>query len=635
MARGGILMAIFIMVVTLLVMAACGSEEEEPTAVPAAPAPATPAPATAAAPTAPAAPVTVAPAAPAPTAPAAPVTVAPAAPAPVAKALDLDEIFGPQLVALTNKLGLTIELPPIPTTEPKYGGAINIWGQDVRAWDPHKHISYYLWNMNAFTHPMLIRNSFGPGTSPTNTNYEPNIAESWDISGDLKTLVFNLRKGVKWHNKSPVNGREFIASDVLFSLDRMQRIEQAAYARQRMILVESITAPDDYTVKLELSQPDSGILYNFVDNKTTLFIAPEPEEEFGDYAKPEESNIGYGPFMFESWTPGVAAVFEKNPDYWEQPYPYIDRVNVLVGLGNDCSEEACRAAFRTGKLDIIGNWSRSMGRETYDQLKKSNPEVTFQTFMDITEHRGLYMKQDQPPFDDIRVRRALSMALDREGWVNSLYNGYGLTTGPIYPGAGDCWLSPEDYGPAAKYLEYNPEEAKQLLLDAGYSPGELSVTMISSAYAGQFLVSEAELVANALENIGITTELKILDSEAFSAITRPGDFGPGEMLWNYLGWGYHPKDWLVNPFKSTLRGISHMGLDDAKMDELADTIITTYDLKAQCEAAQEAAKYVVDNVRAIYGPGLPYYAAIQPWVKGYQYHHSDNAGLPVALAWVE
>ena len=630
-----------------LIAAACAADEE--VAKPAAPVPAAPAaaaavtaPQPAAAPQQPAAPAAAAPAAAAqaavvvqPAAPAAPaqvkaaLAVPTAAPAAVVQP-SLADVYGATVVKLANNLNIPLEYPPLPDTPPQFGGTVRVWALDPRTWDPHLYTSYRLYETLSYSHNRLFRQQYGPGASPTDYATVPGIGESWDVSGDGKTLTVKLRDGVKWHNKSPVNGRELKTSDVMFTFDRAHRIEQAGYVRDKMASVESWEAIDDLNFRLNLKSPDAYILHTFTTSK--IPIIPEgPEAEFSDYSKPEESAIGTGGFMFVSHTPGSVIVMEKNPDYWEQPYPYIDRLELLVGLG--IRTETSLAAFRTGKVDIIGNGTHSMGQEAYLALKKSNPESTFMVFLEITEHRGMWGRNTEPPFDDVRVRRAISMAVDRQGWVDSVYGGYAFPGTPIMPGAGDCYLGLDEYGEASKYLQYNPEASMALLEEAGFYDLNFKLVLRTTNGYGQLIVSDAEVIVEALRDIGMDVELRVDDYDSYSQVWRDGKYDANQMPMGYTGYGYTSYDWLVHPFQ--VQGERIYGFVDPTLDATLTNMKQSFDPVEQCGFAQEAAKRIVDQAYFLYSPSWPYFMAWNPRVKNYFYHHSEDAGGATHLIWVE
>ena len=359
-----------------VIAAACGGAEDEEVkdVAPAA----TQAPAVQVAPAATIAPVVqVATAAPAIAPTAAPVMEATAA----AEGVTLAAVGVPaQVQAVLDDLGIELGQPGAYDGTPKYGGTVRLQGLEPKTFDIHKYISYRLRMTNGYTHLRIVRYDQGPGKSPSSYIPVPSVAESWDVQDGGKTIVFHLRKGVKWHNIAPVNGREMIASDFVFTFDRIQRIVAAARQQEWLDKTESWEAPDDYTLIMRNKEPVAAFLV-FMAQTGMEVLAPEVEAACEDYSIPECSDIGAGPWMFESYNPGVSTTMVRHPDYWEQPYPYIDEV-VQLFFSDPRAQDA---AFRTGKVDLIGTDTCAISGERYRALSTSNPELLYPSFSDRLE----------------------------------------------------------------------------------------------------------------------------------------------------------------------------------------------------------------------------------------------------------
>jgi len=534
----------------------------------------------------------------------------------------------PRVQTLVDDLNIPLYLPDAATSEPQYGGTINIRGLEPKSFDIHKYVSYRLRITNSYTHERLLQFDVGPGTSPTAHNVAPSLAESWEVSGGGKTYTFNLRKGVKWHNKAPVNGREFTASDVIFTLDRIKGSEQASQQNNVLSRVASYEAPDDYTVVFNLEKPVAA--FPFLMARTSFeILAPEVDAECGGFVIPECSDIGTGPWVFESYSPGVATKMTRNVDYWNQPYPYIDVVQQLF-FGDEKAEDA---AFRTGKLDLLGVETCAISGERYRALLDSNPENVYPSFIDPFNRRAVWMKSDRPPFDDVRLRRAVAMAIDREGWVNSVLGGYGISFGGYLYFGNDYWLPDDEYGASSKYIKYDLDGAKALLADAGYYPGALEVTMDSTTGYGERFSSEAELVAEALNKLGIKTKLNMTDYNSFVPVWRDGAYD--DIVYTWLGYGYDPEDWLIGPFHSELNGNKYFGLNDAYLDDLLDQISAETNLERRIKLSHDTSRYIMDQAYVVPGPAWLYFYAQNPKLVNYLYHDSFDNGHPLMKAWFE
>src|SRR5262244_3363009 len=228
--------------------------------------------------------------------------------------------------------GMQVGLPRAHAQTPKRGGTISL-----RLWDPphfdlHQTISYKTNILHTFTHSRLLKYKAGPGVQPGSFILEGDLAESWSQPNDT-TYIFKLRKGVRWHAKPPVNGRELTADDV------------------------------KYTVKMTLKEPYVWFL-DMVANPMALAIVPkEAVEKFGDLKK-WEAMIGTGPWMLDSYRPNVGVTFVRNPSYFLAGLPYIDRVEVTIDEDN----ASRMAAFIAGKYDIGWEASGTINRVDWVQI---------------------------------------------------------------------------------------------------------------------------------------------------------------------------------------------------------------------------------------------------------------------------
>ena len=236
----------------------------------------------------------------------------------------------------------------------------------------------------------------------------PHLAESWDTPDPL-TIIFNIRKGVKWQDKAPMNGREFTADDVVFNFQRLLGLGDFAEAgpspwtalRPSAESIESITATDKYTVVIKLEEPNSEALAQFLGQGLTYMNAPEVIQQHGD-VKDWRNLVGTGPYFLTDWTEGSSITLHKNPDYWkdDEKYPgnrlpYIDEIQGLF-----IKEEATRlAGLRSGKIDFMGapaGFSDITSVEVLESLQKSNPEIVLQPWWDRSE-TSYGMDASKPP----------------------------------------------------------------------------------------------------------------------------------------------------------------------------------------------------------------------------------------------
>ena len=370
------------------------------------------------------------------------------------------------------------------------------------------------------------------------------LAESWEQPDDT-TIIFHIRKGVHWHNKPPVNGRELTADDVVYNWHRLLGLGKFSEAgptpAHRFIArFESVTATDDWTVVFKLEKPSLAGMFDILLNSRAAINSPEVIEEHGDVAD-WRNLVGTGPFMLTDWTEDVSLTWTKNPDYWgfdekypENRLPYVDETIALI-----MKDEATRiAALRTGVVDALENAGSAQIRsiDAAERLKETNPELVFWGFSIRSETSGAYASW-KPPFDDIRVRHAMQMALDLETINNTYYKGYAdwIPQGIIGTGLTDYFVPFEEWPEDVKqYYIYDPEGAEALLDEAGYKRGADGIRFKTtfqvhvSADLGGY-----ELFAAYWREIGVDVEVMPTDGATHAASIQANTY---EGLVSGVGW---------------------------------------------------------------------------------------------------
>src|SRR5712692_2976564 len=296
---------------------------------------------------------------------------------------------------------------------PRRGGILRVRGWDPPHFDPQLTRNFKTNTTLSFVYSTLLRHKVGMGTQPGTFTIEPHLAEGWETPDDT-TYIFHLRHGVHWHNKPPVNGRELVAEDVKFTFDRFLT-EPGNPERQLLESVERVEVVDRYTVKFLLNEPFVWLLDVLANAMCMWIIAPEVVEKYGDLKKVETA-IGTGPFLLERYEPNVKTVFTRNPHYFRKDQPYVDGVEWLV-IEDDSTG---LAMYRTGQIDC-GPWHWwAVRQHDLAALKQSHPHLVYQDFLDVVAIT-IYMRTDQPPFNDVRVRRALSHAINRQELIDAVF----------------------------------------------------------------------------------------------------------------------------------------------------------------------------------------------------------------------
>jgi peptide/nickel transport system substrate-binding protein len=505
---------------------------------------------------------------------------------------------------------------------PKRGGILRVRGYDPVHFDHHLTTNARTNNTLSFIHSTLLRYKVGPEVVPGTFTVEPHLAESWEEPDDL-TYVFHLRRGVTWHNKPPLNGRELVADDVKFTFDRFLN-EKANVLRDQLEPVERIEVVDRYTVKFLLKEPFVWLPTRLADSSSMWIIAPEVVEKFGDLKKPE-SAIGTGPFILERYEPNVKTVFKRNPAYFLKDQPYIDGVEWLV-LDD---ESTGLAMYRTGQIDCGPAPWWSVRQADLESLKKSHPHLVYRDFQSIVTG-GLTMRTDQPPFNDVRVRRAISHALDRRGIIEAV-SLRGEPTPAIGRGLTEWSLPVDQLGAGARYYQHDPKEARRLLAEAGYPKG-FKTQLTATSGLGRDLVDAAQLVQRFLKDVGIEAELKLQEYGAYMATTNQG---------KYEGMVYGPTTGARDPdgplyaryYPDHLLNRGHV--NDPKITAMLKEQRRTKDLEARRQIMFEFQRYEAEQQYYVYTNSNTLTASWQPYVKNYAPNQSFDYGSRVAALWLE
>jgi peptide/nickel transport system substrate-binding protein len=510
---------------------------------------------------------------------------------------------------------------------PKRGGTISVRTWDPPHFDPFQTISYKTHIALSFTHSRLLRHKAGPGVTPGTFPIEGDLAESWTQPNET-TYIFKLRKGVRWHNKPPVNGRELTADDVVFSVNHFLTVKGNANAYM-LKSVDKVEAVDKYTVKFTLKEPFVWFLDMISNPHAVAIVAKEVLEKHGDFKK-AESVIGTGPWMLDSYRPNVGLTYVRNPSYFIAGQPYIDRVEATVDEDN----ASRTAAFLSGKYDLGWEFPGTINRTDWvqikDNLKQKRPKLqTVEFASPVMSH--ISMRTDQKPFSDIRVRYAMSMAIDRKNIIDATLEGVGAMNPPVPAGLKE-WSVPFDkLGEGAKYYKHDPAEAKKLLAAAGY-PNGFPISMCFTTYGSTLLVDIMQLVQKDLKAVGIDAKIDQKEYGAYIATCFYGKFdsttfGPQTGFLepdNFLFGQYYPEE---------LKNQSH--INDPVVADMLVRQRRTLDIAKRRELIFEIQRYLANKQYYIQMPSSVYVAVWEGAVKNYAPNMGYDYGGRLQAAWLD
>jgi len=410
---------------------------------------------------------------------------------------------------------------------PKPGGTLRGTVSLVLGKDPHKASTFLTHALASYSYSRLMRFKTVVGELPQSEWYtaEPEVAAKVENPDEL-TYTFTLRDDVKFHNMPPVNGRLMNADDVVYSFERFSSISPN---KADFSFVESVTASaDKKQVTFKLKEP-FGLFLNRVASFQDLWIMPREFIEESENAS-EERMLGSGPFMFEKFEPNVVMSWKKNPDYFEKdaagvPLPYLDGVNLAIIT--DKNQEMSQ--FAAGQLDAI-----SVPPQLYEafkgQARGAIIDKAVRNILSFLYFEPASYSAAKKPFDDPRVRRGMSMAIDRAGLLQLVSaDGGEWPNTPINAGFGEAWwLDPQGsgLGDAAKYYKYDVAEAKKLFEAAGVSTIDTPMHFSSTVYSS--VVPYYDIVRQALPDMLSKAGVKVQPVGEEYGVYISKTFGRGE-----------------------------------------------------------------------------------------------------------
>lgn len=326
-------------------------------------------------------------------------------------------------------------------------------------------------------------------------------AISWEQPDDL-TYVFKLRPGMKWQNIPPVNGRPLVADDIIYSYNR-QRTK--GYPNADILTgILKLEAPDPSTLKITVDKPSADFLINLASSQSPI-VSREAVELKGDLK--EGPMVGTGPLIVEQANPQGTSAARRNPDYYVPGQPYIDRYEHTFVA----DYALAKAAFRAGNGETLQAASTSL--EEADMYKREDPNVIIQMIKGLGSGTELGMKADRPPFNDLRVRRAIWKAFDPETVIKVASGSGWLSVGLPLPGVE--WALPQDE--IGRLYKRDLPGAMQLLKEAGLDGG-LSFTL--SVFNASTFPQSAEFIVAQWREANIRATIRLLDSATYSEQVR-------------------------------------------------------------------------------------------------------------------
>ena len=392
------------------------------------------------------------------------------------------------------------------------------------------------------------------------------LAESWDQPDDT-TYVFTLKDGVTFHNGQPLT-----AEDVKFTFERIMDPEGGSPWTSQFEPVESVEATDDRTVTFTMKESYGPFLATLSSNYAAI-LPNSPDTDF------QTEMIGTGAFMMESYTQDTETVLAAFPDYHVEGQPKVAKIQYKILP----DEPARLAAVRTGEIHLT-----SLVDPISIDTARGDSAVTVIDH-DTTDYFLLGFNCKEAPFDDVKVRQALSMAIDRQAIIDSVFFGAGQVSGPIVPTLGD-WANPVEDLPN---YGVDLDGAKALLEEAGASDLTFSITV--GADRTEF-VNIALVIQDQLKEIGVTVELDQVEWGTFIDKWIARDF---QSFVSYNGSGNDP-DRALYPALHTGGSVNAFQFSDEQVDQLLEQGRSQTDHEERKATYQEVEKLIAEQAPLIF-----------------------------------
>ena len=531
-----------------------------------------------------------------------------------------EEVVAEEEVVVTEEKEMVRDSLGRLVEKPQYGGDFILPGGDPYGFDDALATEWFTYTMNFTNEELLtgdwIKSTTGSGESSWRAPavFLPHIevgclAESWEFP-DAETAIYYLQKGVHFHNKPPVNGRELTADDVVFSLIRHfetvgNYINAVVPPKDR----PTVTAVDKYTVMVKAAPGLTADFFWHITSDLTRIVPREMVEEYGDLTDWRNA-CGTGPFLLVDYVAMSSLTFERNPDYWrknplhpEDTLPYIDSMKWLIIP--DASTRM--SAMRTGKIDILG-----VGWEDAEDLLETNPELLYYRYLSATS-MNIYLRMDKPelPWYDIRVRQALHMSIDLQAIADDYYGGNAeILTHPVVPYSEfrDLVYPFGELPESTKELfSHNPEKAKQLLDEAGYPDG-FKASIVCTASGADRL----SIVKDYWAKLGVELILDVKEGPVHESMRMRKK--QEEMIFAYMD----NAQFQTGTYFNTGAALNASQISDERMDQLYEELKEKkFDWDWLTAQWQEVTPYILEQAWSIELPTPYSFVTWQPWVKEY------------------
>lgn len=450
---------------------------------------------------------------------------------------------------------------------------------DSTGLDPHTQTAFASLRLLELVYEPLIR-------TDENLNLVPALAESWEFSEDGLQLTLNLRQGVVFHD-----GSDFTSADVIASFERILDEEVGSATRTNLLSIESMEAPDDFTILLNLTLPDVPLVTAL--SSANAVILPSELIESGD---PAAESVGTGPFILEDWSPEEQTQLSANANYWGDA-PTIDGIEIRIIP----DEATIFAALRAGEIDFA-----MLSDPLIATLPVGNADFTINRAPDLAYH-VLQLRAAVEPLDQLAVRQAISCAVNRQEILDTASLGEGTVTGPLTIPAYQVPLS------ELFCYEQDLDRARDLMAEAGLTEGFDMTVLVADAEPPTAL-NEAQVIQEQLAEININIDLEVVEFSVYVDRWVAGDFTAAVA---FNGGRVDPYPMYSRYWQTDARFQNTAGYIDDTLDELMAAGQIETDVDARYEIFAEFQRHLAENSPWIWLYNGFVYTGQQTYVEGF------------------
>lgn len=421
------------------------------------------------------------------------------------------------------------------------------WDSDISTMDVHKTTASYAIPQACFDRLLEIQLNDDGSTELVNS-----LATDYSVSDDGLLYTFTIRDDAKFSDGTPLT-----TADIEYTFTRMFALEESVQTDfttcikgAQAILdgeadtLEGFTVIDDYNFSIELEEPFAGFLSVIATPTCSIMSKANVEEAGDDFGILPEKTIGSGPYMVTEWIPNSSMTLERNPYYWGEP---ASASKVLINIYPDSS--TLNLEFQSGNIDILD----------CDYVDANIVESVYMTayadkVVSVSRLGTYYLtfNQNIEPMNDVNVRKAMQMAVDRQSIIDSVYGGAAVTVDGIFP-AGSIGYTEDNQG----WLQYDPEGAKALLKEAGYEDG-FDVELAADSGSSENRLLMLQIIQQNLEAVGINAHIETYDSSSWLALRKSGEMGCFTAPWTL---DYNDPSNIIDVFFSSAEGTKGRSLN--------------------------------------------------------------------------